>query len=245
MFVRNFDKNVKNEVSELVSDLKSRTRATIQNVSNSINQLCKVYDSIIHVTNISRYSYLRWIKQLEKQLWKSLIDDRYISLSSYKLLPAGILRGHFFQSDLPKYAQCMIQKYNYTVEEVGEKVTFGKDYFLKYKFTMGLGDESITENITDNDGIKSVNMLTSNDNVKEPCLPNLDYTPQQTFWISAANVWCTKVKDDVLRRMVQDGVHSPNIVRVSVTFSNMEEFARDFQCKTGSKMDPENRCSVL
>ncbi|XP_031786615.1 neprilysin-2-like [Nasonia vitripennis] len=102
------------------------------------------------------------------------------------------------------------------------------------------GDKSITENIADN----AYQQWVNRSNVKEPCLPNLDYTSQQMFWISAANVWCAKVKDDVLRILVQDGVHSPNISRVSVTFSNMEEFARDFQCEIGCKMNPENKCSV-
>lgn len=36
MYVRNFDKKVKNQVSELVRDLKSQTTATIQNVSNLV-----------------------------------------------------------------------------------------------------------------------------------------------------------------------------------------------------------------
>ncbi|XP_031786614.1 neprilysin-2 [Nasonia vitripennis] len=210
----------------------------------------------------------------------AVINAYYAFSKNNIILPASILRGHFFQSDLPKYvtygstgyvivheiihgfdsvgsnydeggnivewweektknkfnenAQCMIEQYNnYPVEQVGEKAR---------------GDKCITENIADNGGIKSAyyayQQWVKNSNVKEPCLPNLDYTPQQMFWISAVNVWCTKVKDDVLQRMVQNDVHSPNIARVSITFSNMKEFARDFQCKVGSKMNPTNRCSV-
>lgn len=37
------------------------------------------------------------------------------------------------------------------------------------------------------------------DNGPEGGLPGLNYTPDQLFWISAANVWCGKYRPEVMR----------------------------------------------
>ena len=96
----------------------------------------------------------------------------------------------------------------------------------------------------------------------EPLLPGLNYTQRQLFWISGANVWCSKHRPKALKLSVITGAHSPDKFRVQVccyeeiitvltlefqgAFSNMAGFARDFQCKEGSKMNPskENKCKV-
>ena len=79
----------------------------------------------------------------------------------------------------------------------------------------------------------------------EPLLPGLGkYTQRQMFWVSAANVWCAKYRDKALKLRVMTGVHSPDMFRVQGPFSNMEEFADDFQCPLGTPMNRREKCEV-
>ena len=66
------------------------------------------------------------------------------------------------------------------------------------------------------------------------------------FWISGANVWCSKSRPQALKLSVVTGTHSPDQFRVQGAFSNMAGFARDFNCPVGSKMNPaeESKCKV-
>ncbi|XP_058793376.1 neprilysin-2-like isoform X2 [Phymastichus coffea] len=130
-------------------------------------------------------------------------------------------------------AQCIIHQYgNYTDEDVGLSLN---------------GVNTQGENIADNGGIKEA-YYAYNDwerrNSKEPLLPGLDYTPQQMFWISAANVWCTKQRSEMLKLDILTDEHSPGEFRVIGPLSNMPEFARDFNCPVGSRMNPLKKCAV-
>jgi len=105
------------------------------------------------------------------------------------------------------------------------------------------------ENIADNGGIKEAYNAYSTwvkENGPEPRLPGLNYTQNQLFWISAANVWCAKYRPKALKLRVLTGVHSPDKFRVQGPLSNMNEFARDFHCPVGSNMNPpkEEKCQV-
>ena len=42
----------------------------------------------------------------------------------------------------------------------------------------------------------------------------------------------------------QIGSHSPSRYRVLSSLSNNEDFAKDFNCPVGSKMNPVEKCSV-
>lgn len=75
-------------------------------------------------------------------------------------------------------------------------------------------------------------------------LPGLNYTPNQLFWISAANVWCGKYRPEVLKLRVQVGSHSPAQYRVIGPVSNLKEYSDTFKCPPGSPMNPIKKCSV-
>ena len=78
----------------------------------------------------------------------------------------------------------------------------------------------------------------------EPKLPDLPYSSQQMFWISAANVFCMKVRPEALRASIISDPHSPGKFRVIGPLSNMPDFAKDFNCPTGSPMNPDKKCTV-
>ncbi|XP_008194096.1 neprilysin-2 isoform X2 [Tribolium castaneum] len=130
-------------------------------------------------------------------------------------------------------AQCIIDQYgNYTVPELNINLN---------------GINTQGENIADNGGIKEAylayNKWTQRHGI-EKTLPGLKYTPNQMFWISAANTWCAKYRPESLKLRVLTGYHSPGYFRVIGPFSNLDYFAKDFSCPLGSKMNPKKKCKV-
>jgi predicted metalloendopeptidase len=82
------------------------------------------------------------------------------------------------------------------------------------------------------------------ENQIEPKTVGLPYTPKQLFWVSFAQTWCTKYRDEKLKQQILTGVHSPAHFRVLGSVSNVEDFANDYNCPLGSNMNPKQRCSV-
>ncbi|XP_068217910.1 neprilysin-2 isoform X3 [Palaemon carinicauda] len=129
--------------------------------------------------------------------------------------------------------ECIIYQYgNYTVPELNMTLN---------------GINTQGENIADNGGIKEAYYAYKQwvkDNGKELKLPSLPYSPQQLFWLSAANVWCGKYRPETLKLRILTGAHSPAQFRVNGPFSNLPEFSEDWKCNKASKLNPEKRCSV-
>ena len=77
-------------------------------------------------------------------------------------------------------AKCIIEQYgNYTETNVDLKLN---------------GINTQGENIADNGGIKEAYLAYKKlvlENGDEPRLPGLDYSPEQLFWLSAAQTWCS------------------------------------------------------
>ncbi|XP_040072345.1 neprilysin-2-like [Ixodes scapularis] len=130
-------------------------------------------------------------------------------------------------------AQCIVEQYgNYTVSEGTLNIN---------------GVNTQGENIADNGGIKEAFNAYKKwvkENGPEAGLPGLKYTPQQLFWISAANVWCSKDRPETLKLRILVDAHSPALFRVIGPTSNTPEFAAEFNCPVGSPMNPVNKCTV-
>ncbi|XP_055324267.1 neprilysin-2-like [Sitodiplosis mosellana] len=130
-------------------------------------------------------------------------------------------------------ANCIIEQYgNYTEPSTGLK--------LNGRNTQG-------ENIADNGGIKEsylAYLKWEEENGPELKLPGLDYTPQQMFWISAAQNWCAVDRPEILNIQITTDEHSPAQFRVLGPISNRKEFASDFNCPVGSPMNPAKKCEV-
>ncbi|XP_031781394.1 neprilysin-2 [Nasonia vitripennis] len=136
------------------------------------------------------------------------------------------------EKEFLKKAQCIIDQYsNFTVNQIQLHVN---------------GDKTQSENIADNGGFKAAYLAykewAKTQRVSEGCLPALNYTPEQMFWISAASSWCSKHSSEYLKNLVTTDVHSPDMSRVIISFSNIKEFAEDFQCKPNSRMNPKEKC---
>ena len=106
-------------------------------------------------------------------------------------------------------AECIVKQYsNYSFPELGSLAVNGIN-------TQG-------ENIADNGGIAEAYQAYDSwvsSHGHEQLLPGLGYSQRQLFWISAANVWCSKHRSQALRMSVLTGAHAPDRFRVQVTSS--------------------------
>lgn len=137
-----------------------------------------------------------------------------------------------------KRAKCLITQYgNYTVSEVGIPVD---------------GENTQGENIADNGGIKQsfrayTQWLANHqdaESLRNEVLPGINATNTQLFFLNFAQVWCGAMRPEASRNKLKTAVHSPGRFRVIGTLSNSVDFAREYNCKLGSPMNPENKCSV-
>jgi len=130
-------------------------------------------------------------------------------------------------------AQCVIWQFgNYTSKQVNLPVN---------------GINTQGENIADMGGMKEAYMaynMWEEENGVEPGLPGHSYTPRQLFWIAVAQNWCVVYRDEKLKNQILTGQHAPSEFRILGPLSNNQDFARDFECKKGSNMNPEKKCQV-
>ncbi|CAB3362237.1 Hypothetical predicted protein [Cloeon dipterum] len=136
-------------------------------------------------------------------------------------------------------ALCIVDQYDhFRVPELDE--------LLATKATMN-GVNTQGENIADNGGLEQsfeAYQLFVSENGPEQKLPGLDYTPEQIFFIGYASVWCESSSPESLLHEVLSNPHSPHRHRVNGPLSNSLQFAKIWQCKTNSPMNPENKCQV-
>jgi neprilysin len=129
---------------------------------------------------------------------------------------------------------------------------------------------TLSNDIADNGGIKQAYMAYMQwvaTHGEEPRLPGLDYSPNQLFWIAAAQIYCSVYRPGEARRdrekgkiylatlinfsfletikaRIQIDVHSPDQFRVLGPLHNMVEFSKSFNCPLGSNMNPAKKCAV-
>ena len=80
---------------------------------------------------------------------------------------------------------------------------------------------------------------------KEPALPGLtQFTPEQMFFISYAQVWCEIQTPESLLGQVLGDVHSPGEFRVIGPAGNSEDFQREFSCPADAPMNRADKCKL-
>ena len=104
--------------------------------------------------------------------------------------------------------------------------------------------DNMHENIADNRGVLAAYYayLDAVKSQKDQCLPGMKQTPQQLFWVSAANVFCSTKKKKTEKSSNDE--HSADDIRINEAFSNSREFARDFKCKPGTNMNPNIKSTL-
>ncbi|VDM54649.1 unnamed protein product [Angiostrongylus costaricensis] len=110
------------------------------------------------------------------------------------------------------------------------------------------GKRTEGENIADNGGIRAAIRAALRLFERTPeqfTIVGLeDFTPMQYFFMSYAFMWCGSIRTAMLLDILATDVHPPDMYRVNVVLSNQPEFARTFDCKRNSNMNPENTCTL-
>lgn len=109
------------------------------------------------------------------------------------------------------------------------------------------GVKTLGENIADNGGLKAAYhayLNVNKDYPKELALPGLNYTQDQLFFISFAQVWCSASTDEALAIQMNKDSHVPSEFRVNGPLQNLREFSEIFRCPLGSQMNPKQKCEI-
>ncbi|CEM32726.1 unnamed protein product [Vitrella brassicaformis CCMP3155] len=113
------------------------------------------------------------------------------------------------------------------------------------------GNLTLGENIADNGGLRlayrALLKAEGEEALSHRPLPGLPYTAQQLFFLSFAQLWCSKQTPETLRRRVENDPHSPGEFRVKGSLDNFEPFDEAFcQAKTHAMLKGKqpHRCRV-
>lgn len=124
------------------------------------------------------------------------------------------------------------------------------------------GALSLDENIADNGGLEDAyRAFRRLSGRRSPLKSAANYTLDQLFFVGFGTVsvvllkraiflrfdflkmWCTTETDDYLRSIVKSA-YSPARFRVNGVVSNNRHFAEAFDCPAGSRMNPEEKCTL-
>ncbi|XP_011303155.1 endothelin-converting enzyme 2 isoform X3 [Fopius arisanus] len=124
------------------------------------------------------------------------------------------------------------------------------DQYQKYGKNDRIGVTTLHENIADNQGARVSFEAYKSLPQRQPTeqkLPGLeDYSTEQSFFILFSSIWCSKATPEFISKkaMDEEDHHSVHRLRVIGTLSNMEDFAKAFNCPKGSPMNPQSKCNL-
>ena len=122
------------------------------------------------------------------------------------------------------------------------------DQYARFEVLPGLkvnGRLTLGENIADLGGVKlafrayRALRATASDEVEAD-----GFTEDQMFFLGVGQAWCSKRRDEELRRRVKVDPHAPSQFRVNGPLMNLPEFHDAFRCEAGRPMHPEDTCQV-
>ncbi len=131
-----------------------------------------------------------------------------------------------------KMTDCEVQEYG--------SFTAVDDLKINGKLTLG-------ENTADNGGLRLAWVAMLDDAKHKGVDLNAEqdgFTPIQQFFIGYGQSWCSALRPEMIRLLVQTNPHAPDSFRVNGVVQNMPEFGKAFGCKTGQPMMPANACHV-
>ncbi|RLN43959.1 hypothetical protein BBJ28_00023653, partial [Nothophytophthora sp. Chile5] len=126
--------------------------------------------------------------------------------------------------------QCLIDQYSsfYIDAEDGEQLV-PED-----------GEKTVSENIADNGGLHvAFNAYKSRLAASGESECDAD---DQLFFVSYAQIWCGKMRDETAMNSYLTNVHAMSEARVNGAAMNSAAFATAFSCSAGAPMNPSDKC---
>ncbi|XP_053947085.1 neprilysin-4-like [Anastrepha ludens] len=139
------------------------------------------------------------------------------------------------------------------------KKCFKRQYSLfRYNGKYLPQSELQAENIADNGGIQlaykayqkwltGLNESTSEEHeqlLALETLPSLSLTNHQLFFLAFAQYWCNDVDAFYRDKVSLLSTHAPAKYRVIGSLANFPTFAEEFQCASGTTMNPKQKCKI-
>jgi putative endopeptidase len=148
-----------------------------------------------------------------------------------KFDPHGTLRDWWTPQDAAEFqkrAKCLIDEYS-KFEAAGLHVN---------------GALTLGENTADNGGLRLA-FVALMDSLKGKESTIVDgFTPQQRFFLSYGQAWCSLRKPQSTSMLIHTDPHSPPQFRVNGVVQNMPEFQKAFACPAGAPMVAAPACRV-
>uniref|UniRef100_A0A0N4ZHN4 Peptidase_M13 domain-containing protein n=1 Tax=Parastrongyloides trichosuri TaxID=131310 RepID=A0A0N4ZHN4_PARTI len=178
--------------------------------------------------------------------WDYFLDDA--GVIGHEILHAFDRRGRTFDQygnlknltteksdkEFQMRERCLIYQYgNQTIEDIDKKVN---------------GTATLDENLGDNGAIKlayrAYLKYVKRLNYKmKPLKGKKELSPNQLFFVGGGKFWCLKYSQKLLSE-IAEGPHAPVKIRLNTYVSNFKPFAKAFNCKIGTPMNPKNKCEV-
>lgn len=107
------------------------------------------------------------------------------------------------------------------------------------------GKLTLGENIADLGGVKLAYLAYKRLAAREKQRVVADgFNEDQQFFLSVAQVWCSKVREAYARMKITVDPHSPPRFRVIGSLSSLPAFSKAFSCQPKKPMNPETQCAV-
>ncbi|XP_060562694.1 endothelin-converting enzyme homolog isoform X1 [Ruditapes philippinarum] len=120
------------------------------------------------------------------------------------------------------------------------------DHFKINNHTIN-GEQTLEENIADNGGLRAANIayeLWLNEHGTEEPIPGVTLTNRQIFYVSFAQLYCSKWTDSGIEDFLLWDTHSPGPYRIEGALSNSLAFQEVFKCSYISQYNPATKCEV-
>lgn len=136
-----------------------------------------------------------------------------------------------------------------TARQFNETTTCMKDQYDHFKINNHTinGEQTLEENIADNGGLRAAHIayeLWLKENGQEEPIPGVTLTNRQIFYVSFAQLYCSKWTDSGIEDFLLRDTHSPGPYRIQGALSNSLSFQDVFKCSYVSKYNPAKKCLV-
>ena len=131
-------------------------------------------------------------------------------------------------------------------KEFQQRAACVDDEYASFTVTPGVhinGKLTLGENTADSGGARVALMALMN-TIGNTAKKIDGFTPEQRFFVSFVQIWCSNEREESLRLQVQTDPHSPPKFRVNGVVENMPEFQKAFSCKAGQPMVKASACRV-